>query len=215
MLVMRKVISVLSAAAVAATMLLVADAAHAQVYKYRKKDGTVLYTDTLADLPPKIRAKYAKREAEKARRRARLEASLGKAEVARREAEAKRKADLQRQMDQVDQMRRRQELQVLLKRIRDEEAQEADKKKQWQQRVAKARADVQALFTEFKKTREAFDTIAVRADFTLFPGQAGEKEKLRKKLDKLEKELDSALEELNVRIPNEARRAGIPPGWVR
>jgi len=195
--------------------MLIAQTAHAQLYKYRKKDGTVVYTDKLSDLPPKVRARYARRAAKKSQKRAELEAAVGKREAARREAEAKRQQDIQRQIVAADRAQQRQNLQRLLSRIKKDDAAEATRKAQWQKRVADAKADVRRLYAEFKKTRESYDNIAVRANFALFPGQAKEKDKLRKRLDELEKELDSALDEVNNKIPNEARKAGVPPGWIR
>ena len=190
-------------------------AAHAEIYKYTLPDGTTIYTDKLSDLPKDVRAKYARRAAEKAKRRARLEASVGKREAARREAEEKRKAQLERQIAEAQALQRQQEIRALIKRIDKSAAKEAEKKAKWQKRVIEARSRVKGLFEEFKKTREAYDTLAVRADFTLFPGQNQKKGELRKKLEKLEKELDEALKELNEKIPDEARKAGIPPGWLR
>ena len=212
---MRKFISVLVVGIVASAGALVAEASGSQIYKYRKKDGTVVYTDKLSDLPRSARAKYAKREAEEQKARARLEASLGKAEVARRESEAKRKAELARQIEQADAMRRRQELQALLARLNERDAKEAEREQRWRKRLADAKAEVERLYKEFQQTREAYDNLAVRIDYTLFPGQNKEKFKLRDRLEKLEKELDAALTELNDTIPTEARRAGVPPGWLR
>lgn len=212
---MGRLISVLVGAVLAAIVLSVATPSHAQIYKYKRKDGSVVYTDKLVDLPPKVRAKYAEREAKKARERARLEASIGKREVERREAEEKRRAELERQIKVADQRRRRQELRALLKRLNEQEAEEEKKKALWKKRVKDARTAVKELFEKFTKTQQAYDNLAVRADYALFPGQAQEKDKLRKELAKLEKELDAALEELNVKIPTEARKQGIPPGWIR
>ncbi|MEM7678709.1 MAG: hypothetical protein AAF449_22235, partial [Myxococcota bacterium] len=171
--------------------------------------------DKLSDLPPKTRARYAKRAAKKAQKRAELEAAVGKREADRREAEAERQKNIQRQIAEAQRAQQRQDLQRVLNQIKKDDKAEASRKAKWKKRVADARAEVDRLFAEFKKTRKAYDNIAVRANFALFPGQAKEKEKLRKRLDELEKELDAALDEQNNKIPNEARKAGVPPGWIR
>ena len=212
---MRKLISVLVGAALAAILVVIAAPAHAQIYKYRRKDGTTVYTDKLSDLPKSVRAKYAAREAKKAQERRRLEASLGKAEVARREAEERRQRHLREQIAAAKQKQRRRELKAMMKRINKSSSERDAKKAKWQQRVSAARKKVDELYADFGKTRQAYDQIAVRADYALFPGENKQKGELKKKLDRLEKELDAALEELNVKIPNEARRAGVPPGWLR
>ncbi len=212
---MRKLIRILFGAALAASFVAVSAPTHAEIYKYRKKDGTVVYTDKLSDLPRSVRAKYAARERKKRQEQERLEASVGKAEARRRAADKERKAALERQMAQAAADQRRKALLEMIKRIDEKRGKEAKTREKWQQRVIKAQSEVDRLYAEFRNTREAYDKLAVRADFTLFPGQNQEKAKLRKKLDKLEKELDAALDELNVKIPNEARKAGVPPGWIR
>lgn len=189
--------------------------AQGEIYKYTKKDGTVVYTDKLSELPSKVRRAYAARKAKEERERARLEASIGKRELARREEEEKRERELRRLVAQADAVRRQQELQAFLRQVKKRRAKIDARKAAWQKRVAEARAKVKALFEKFKKTQEDYRNLAVRADWALFPGQNVEKEKLREDLVKIEEELDAALEELNVRIPADAKKAGIPPGWIR
>ena len=63
--------------------------AEAQVYKFRRKDGSVVYTDKLSDLraeSPSPRTPSGKQKSRPPARR-RLEASIGSRELARREAD--------------------------------------------------------------------------------------------------------------------------------
>lgn len=189
--------------------------AQAEVYKYKKSDGTVVYTDKLSDLPKARRAYYNKRRAEREKQRRELERRLGKEEVERREAERKRKALVDQQLAESERQRRLRAIDAQLLEIRKRRKARADTKAEWTDRMKAARKRQRTLLEEFRKTQKAYQTLAIKPSFTLFPGQAKEKQRLLARLTQLEKELDAAIHEVSVVIPTEARKAGVPPGWVR
>lgn len=192
-----------------------AESASAQVYKYTKPDGTVVYTDKLSDLPADRRAHYNKLEKEAQERRKAQVNMLGEAEVKRREVEAERKRVEQAQLEEQERARRLAEIDATLEQIRKRQAKTAGNKKAWQDRMKKAKAELKAALKEFRETQEAYNGLATKADYTLLPGQGKQKEELRKKVAALEKRVDAAIREVYVVIPEEARKAGVPPGWLR
>ncbi len=189
--------------------------ARAEVYKFKKGDGSVVYTDRIDQLPADRRRFYERQEAERAARRRELEAKLGKEELARREAEEQKKALEREQLAAAERARRMQALDAVLAEARARDAEREKQKAAWQARAKKAREDVQRLLGTFRETQAKYDELAVRADFTLLPGQGQEKAELAATLARLEQELDAAIDELENRLPEEARVAGIPPGWIR
>lgn len=195
--------------------LLASGPAGAQIYKYTKGDGTVVYTDSLAELPPERRAHYNRLEREAEQRRKAQENMLGKEEVERREAEAERKRLQQAQMAEAERQRRLASIEATLKRIRERRAEKAGRKAAWQKRMKEAKAKLQEKLEEFRKTQEEYKGLATKADFALFPGQGKKKEELRKKVARLEQEVDALIREVYVVIPEDARKAGVPPGWIR
>lgn len=196
-------------------LLASAGTAVADLYKYTKPDGTTAYTDQLGELPAERRAYYNKAKAEKEQRRREEESRVGKEELARREAESK-KAELQRA--QMDESERRQKMAALDAQIaafqEKRRATEADRTR-WQQRMKAAKERLAGLLKEFDQARETYEGLATRASFTLLPGQNEEMEKAKEKMDQLEPAIDAAIAEVEDVIPDEARRAGVPPGWIR
>ena len=71
------------------------------------------------------------------------------------------------------------------------------------------------LYQAFLAAQEKYNGLATRANFTLLPGQAEEMEQAQKDTERLEGELDQVIQEIQFNIPEEARKAGIPPGWLR
>ncbi|MCB9646400.1 MAG: DUF4124 domain-containing protein [Deltaproteobacteria bacterium] len=213
---MRRAAWLLSALVALPVVLVAAPGdAQAQVYKYTKGDGTVIYTDKLSDLPPQRRAHYAKLEEEAAERRRAQENMLGKDEVARREAEAEKKRLADAKLAAEERAKRMAEIDALLQDIDRRQAERDKKRGYWQERLKKANETLAEKLNEFRKTQEAYNAIAIKPAFTLFPGEAEQMEKLKAALVKLEAEVDAAIQERWVNLPEDARKAGVPPGWLR
>jgi len=192
-----------------------ASTAEAKIYKYTKADGTVVYTDKLSDLPPARRAHYNKQEQEAAERQKARENQFGKEELKRRDAEAQRAKLMKAQMEEQERARRLAALDETLKSIERSKSKRGAHKAAWQKRIKDAKAKLQENLQEFRKTQDAYKALAMKAGFTLFPGQAEEKERLRKRVTELEAKVDASIHEVYVTIPEEARKSGVPPGWLR
>lgn len=192
-----------------------ATTAEAKIYKYTKADGTVIYTDKLSDLPNARRAYYNKQEQEAAERQKARENQFGKEELKRRAAEAERAKLMKAQMEEQERSRRLAALDETLKSIERSKAKRGANKAAWQKRIKDARARLQENLQSFRKTQDAYNALAMKAGFTLFPGQAEEKERLRKQVTELEAKVDASIHEVYVTIPEEARKAGALPGWIR
>lgn len=190
-------------------------AAVAQVYKFTKANGTVVYTDKLSDLPPERRAHYARLEQEAAERKQAQENMLGKEEVARREAEAEKQRLAKAQLDEQERLRRMQELNRVLEDL-DRRSQARDQQKRfWQDRLKRADETLAKKLAEFREAQEAHDAIAIKPAFSRFPGETEKLQELEAALVKLEAEVDAAIQERWVTLPEDARKAGVPPGWLR
>ena len=202
-------------AAVLGALALVASPAEAQVYKYETAEGTVVYTDKLSDLPNERRAHYNRLEEERARQRQELERAIGKEELERREAEAKRQELQRQQLDAEERARRMAAIDQVLEGIRERNKKREASKSAWQTRHKKAKEEVDRLLASFREAQKKWQNLATKADFALLPGQAKERDQARADMKKYEIELDKAIHELEVVLPEDARKAGIPPGWLR
>lgn len=188
--------------------------ANAQIFKYKKPDGTVVYTDSLAQLPPARRAYYNRKLQEQERKRREAVQRLGKDEYERREKEKELEALRKRQMDEAERKRRIAAINAVLDDIRQrKKSREADEAA-WRKKAKEAKEKVDRLLAEFNETQEKYKKLALNRAYAL-PGQQQERLELQKKLEKLEPELDAAIEYLNFGLPEEARKAGVPPGWIR
>jgi chromosome segregation ATPase len=196
-------------------LLAVSPDASAQIYKYKKRDGSVVYTDNLSQLPDDRRAYYNKLEQERERQRQEQIQKLGKEEFERREQEKKLEELKNQELNETERARREAEINAVLERIRERQKARDASQTTWQNKAAEARKKVADLLAEFNATQEKYQSLATRASFSLLPGQQQEMIDLKAKLDQLEKDLDLAIEYLEFTLPEEARRAGIPPGWIR
>ena len=193
--------------------------AEAQVYKYKKKDGTIVYTDSLAQLPSSSpRLLQQPRKAAEGAPRERLEKARGKDSVEKERMEAERARILKMKIEEEERQRRLAAIDVQLKEVRC--ASEADRPyrepaTKWKKRIQDAKADLKKKVAEFEKVQESYNSVAIKGGYGLFPGQAEQMQKDKKKLDALEREIDELNNELTVKIPEDARRAGVPPGWLR
>jgi chromosome segregation ATPase len=184
-----------------------------QVYKYVKKDGTIVYTDRLSALPKERRRHYNRLEAERARQAERVKSEVASDEAARKAAEAER-SRLRAEADARNEARLR-ALDAEIQRLRKKNEARDRVKAQWTQRYRQTKAELQETLAAFERTQQQYQELAIKAEFALFPGQKEEKFKLLDQLKALEARVDRLNHELTVAIPEQARKAGIPPGWVR
>src|SRR5262245_29709773 len=190
----------LRAAGFAFALTLVAAEARADVFKYVKADGSVVYTDKLSDLPTEKRAYYNQKIAEREQARANLEQQIGKQELERRELEAERQA-----RDDKERADRLAEIDARLKIYRDREKAAQAQKQMWQKRMRDAKQKLEQLLLDFQNTQESYNQLATRADFTLLPGQGAEREKMKAHLAQLEQQIDAQILLVEEQIPDEAR----------
>ncbi len=207
--------SFFGAALAVALTLSFASTASAQIYKYTDSDGNAVYTDSLAELPSSRRSYYAERRRKLEAARRELERTVGKEELERREAEKKKEELRRKKMDEAERARRMAIIDAQLKRYKKAAAQEKTNRKQWQARVATARSNLKRYVAEYKKAKDQYTGLAIRSSHTLLPGQAKTRDDAKKKMKALEASIDATIEELEVRIPAEAKKAGVPPGWIR
>ena len=205
----------LAAALVALFVVSVCTPAQGQIYRYTKKDGTVGYTDKLSELPRDRRAHYnrlarQRKEAEQRQRRV-----LGKEEMARRAAERERREVQAANLAAAERARRLKSIDDRLEGYRKRNAAGAAKKTEWQKKMKKARGDLKQLYRAYRDAEKKFAAIGVRASYTLLPGQAKERDEARAKMKALIPQIDAAIHQVEVALPEAARRAGVPPGWLR
>ncbi len=194
---------------------LVASSASAQVYKFKKKDGSIVYTDSLAQLPADRRAYYNNLEREREERLQKIEKARGKQDVEADRMKAERERILAAKIEEEERQRRVQAIDAQLERIRERRGQQNATEQTWRERIKKARSRLQEALAEFDKVQQEYNAIAIKGGYGLLPGQAKQMEEAKKKMDGLEQEIDALNTELTVTIPEEARKASVPPGWLR
>jgi DNA repair exonuclease SbcCD ATPase subunit len=187
----------------------------AEIYKYKKNDGTTVYTDNIGELPRDRREYYDKIKEEKERAHKELEQRLGKEEVARREAEAKKKELEHAQMDERERQQRMAAIDAAIKEVQAKQGAREAQREQWRKRMQDARQKLDQLLAQFKQKQEEANGIAIKPSFSWLPGEADRLDTLRKELARMEQEIDQLIDEVDNRIPEEARKAGIPPGFLR
>lgn len=189
--------------------------AEAQIYKYQKGDGTVVYTDSLAELPNERRAYYNRRQAELDAKAREEESVLGAEELERRRLEKERAALAAEALEEAERRERMAALDAQLARYKSQRQAAAADEKRWRDRMKRAREQLQNLLTQFRKKQAEHTNLAMKPDFTRLPGEADKQEILARELKTLETAIDAQIEEVEVKIPEEARRARVPPGWLR
>jgi len=99
----------------------------------------------------------------------------------------------------------------------DREEREAELKDDWQQRMRAAKrrlANAEQRYKELEKKRDA----AIMSWGGPASGRTEGREeaaRLEEQMKRAQQEIDDARNEMDVRIPEEARKAGVPPGWLR
>jgi hypothetical protein len=102
-------------------------------------------------------------------------------------------------------------------RVPDEEGADADAKAEWQLRMTNARnrlADAEQRYADLdQKRQEALGRWGGPASGQLSgPADAAQ---IEEQMRAVQKEIDNARREIEIVIPDEARKAGVPPGWLR
>lgn len=185
------------------------------VFRWVKPDGSVTFTDNLSVLPEPLRVEYNRKIAAREQQRAEMERAVGKEELERRQVEAERARVAQEALDAQERAARLEAMDARLKVYAEAEQRRQAQKKQWQDRMKAARANLQRLFHEFQAAEAIWNDLGTRASFSLLPGQAEQLTEAKAKMDALVPQIDAAIAEIEVKIPDDARKAGIPPGWLR
>lgn len=102
-----------------------------------------------------------------------------------------------------------------LKELNQKSVEQDRQKATWQGRMIAARQRLKQLLEAYKKAETAYNEVGTMASYTLLPGQAEQRDQAEATMKRLEPQIDSTIQEIEVKIPAEARRAGIPPGWLR
>lgn len=189
--------------------------AHADVYKYTRADGTVVYTDSLSELPEERRQHYNKELMRREAEQLRIEQEVGREELERQDMERKRQELEAEAQAAADRASRLAQMDAQIRSFRERAEKREAAKAMWQTRWRAAKQQLEKLLNEFRAAQERHGQLAMRADFTLLPGQNKDKQDLEQKLAQLEAAIDGTILELDVRIPEQARKAGVPPGWIR
>lgn len=189
--------------------------AEAQVYKYKKKDGTVVYTDDLGELPPARRAYYNQRAEQAAEREARKRALLTPEQRRAAELEAQRAQIIAAELEEAQRRKRLAEIDEAIRAFRASEKKEANQLAYWLEKKSKAEAELDEALEAFRAAQKEWAALAIKPRFSMFPGQAARLAELEKALPKLEAEVDAANLYLTETLPEQARQAGLPPGWRR
>jgi len=98
----------------------------------------------------------------------------------------------------------------------DEERVERDKKAEWQYRMQEARrrlADAEQHYRELDNKRTALLATAWTKPLPI--AARSEAEKIAEEMKTVQLEIDDARRMIEVVIPEEARKNGVPPGWLR
>ena len=98
----------------------------------------------------------------------------------------------------------------------DEERVERDKKAEWQYRMQEARrrlADAEQHYRELDNKRTALLATAWTKPLPI--AARSEAEKIAEEMKTVQLEIDDARRMIEVVIPEEAQKNGVPPGWLR
>ena len=190
--------------------------AYGQVYKYEKPDGTVIFTDDLAELPPERRAYYNQKE-EAAREKAeRARARMTPEERRAAELAEERKKLMEAEMEEAARQARLREIDAFLRDWRTKQEEAADQVGFWLEKKQKAEQNLASALAKYRDAQAEWSSLALKKiNFSLFPGQNARLQELQESLPKLEAEVDAANTYLTETLPDEARKAGLPRGWAR
>ena len=96
----------------------------------------------------------------------------------------------------------------------------ASERERWRERLQTAKAKIVALRAERGELEKKVDESQRGRWFTFGPGasdleQLKDVPKVEQEIKDLDQQIKQLEEEVSIVIPREARRAGIPPGWIR
>ncbi|MEL6185961.1 MAG: hypothetical protein AAFU79_15155 [Myxococcota bacterium] len=190
--------------------------AEAQVYKYEKPDGTVIFTDDLAELPPERRAYYNEKEKAARERAERARARMTPEERRAEELAAERDKLMRAEMEEAARQARLREIDAFLRDWRAKQKQASDQIGFWLEKKQKAEQDLARALAKYREAQAEWSALALKKmSFSLFPGQNARFQELQESLPELEAEVDAANVYLTETLPDEARKAGLPRGWAR
>ncbi len=166
-------------------------AAYADTFQWMDEDGTAGFTDNVLTVPRQHRKGVVKRQAREPAR----------SSTVRPQAEATPSG------------------QPVEGEIVDED-EPASERERWRERLQTAKAKIVELRAERGELEKKVDESRRGRWFTFGPGASDlERQKDIPKIEQEIKDLDQQIKQLEgevrIVIPREARRAGIPPGWLR
>ncbi|MBX2810339.1 MAG: hypothetical protein KTR25_00955 [Myxococcales bacterium] len=192
-----------------------AASAQGQIYSYTLPDGSIAYTDSLDRLPPKRRAFYNRQRAEQATRQTRVQQNQTPAQRRATKRHAQRAKAAKKKQQQRRRQARQAAMQLALQQARQQTSKETQERAYWQEKKAHAKQQLDRAHNAYKVVHKEWQAIAIRAQFSLFPGEPTKRVELEKQLHRLKKEISEAQKYLSVTLPSEARKAGVPPGYLR
>ena len=98
-----------------------------------------------------------------------------------------------------------------------EEQSETQQKALWQRRVNAAQQRLAAAEQHYRELEHRRTALLGQWGTPAYapPAARSEAERIAQELQSIQKEIDDARNEVEVAIPEEARKAGVPPGWLR
>jgi hypothetical protein len=87
----------------------------------------------------------------------------------------------------------------------------------WQRRVSMAKQRLAAAKQRYQELDQKRTSLLGQWGTPAYapPEARIEAQRLAQEMDSVQKEIDDARNEVEVVIPEEARKAGVPPGWLR
>lgn len=189
--------------------------AEAQVYKYTKEDGSVVYTDKLSDLPAKRRARYNEKEAKAKAKAERALKRMTEQERRAHELENQRQQLMDREMADAERQKQLAALNQALESIKRTRLRLEQQRAFWREKLETGQQNLAKALDNYRRAQKEYQSLAIKASFALFPGQQARRIELERALPKLEAEVDRANAYLTETLPKKARKAGVPPGWLR
>jgi hypothetical protein len=98
----------------------------------------------------------------------------------------------------------------------DEKESSEDQEAGWRQRMKAAKQRLEDVERRYRELDQQRTELLARAPYTQSPpADRAKAEEIDQNMQKVQKEIDDARNEIEVVIPEDARKAGIPPGWLR
>jgi hypothetical protein len=99
----------------------------------------------------------------------------------------------------------------------EEETDQEARKEEWQQRIRDWKERLADAEKRYKALEYERSTITMTGGMTTYapPASRARADELKEEMRQVQKEIDEARNMINVVIPDEALKAGVPPGWLR